>query len=269
VRFGDTSTYFRATVYDAYLTDDWRLRSNLSINVGARWEYFTPFTEKYGRMANLDIAPYFLSAAVVTPGGSGPYTGTFPDGLINPEKANFSPRVGIAWRPTRKGRLLIRTGYGMFFNSSVYGQFASRLASQPPFANTATLTNSLAHPLTIENGFPALPSTTITNTFAVDRDYRLPYVQTWNFSIQREFPHSVIVELGYLGTKGTRLDVQSIPNRAANGSPLTAEERRQIANAQGFTFESSVGNSIYHAAQVRVTRRFQRGLSAYATYTFA
>jgi len=94
-------------------------------------------------------------------------------------------------------------------------------------------------------------------------------VQSWNFSVQREFPHSIVLEASYLGNKGTRLDIQRLPNRAAPGSPLTAEQRRQIGNATGFTFETSDGNSIYHAGQFRVTRRFQRGLAVYATYTYS
>jgi hypothetical protein len=103
----------------------------------------------------------------------------------------------------------------------------------------------------------------------VDRGYRIGYAQTWNFSLQQELPRSLVVELGYLGTKGTHLDIQRLPNRAAPGSPLTAEQRRQIGNAVGFTFDSSEGNSVYHAAQVRVTRRFRRGLSANALYTWS
>jgi hypothetical protein len=77
------------------------------------------------------------------------------------------------------------------------------------------------------------------------------------------------MEVGYLGTKGTRLDIQRLPNRSASGSPLTAEQRRQIGNAVGFTFDSSDGNSIYHAAQVRLSRRFRRGLSGNLMYTLS
>jgi hypothetical protein len=103
----------------------------------------------------------------------------------------------------------------------------------------------------------------------VDRGYRVGYAQTWNFAVQEELPASLVVELGYLGTKGTRLDIQRLPNRAAPGSPLTSEERRLIGNAVGFAFDSSDGDSIYHAGQLRVTRRFRRGLSASALYTYS
>jgi hypothetical protein len=123
--------------------------------------------------------------------------------------------------------------------------------------------------LTIEDGFTAVAVQDIRNTYAIARDYRVGYAQTWNFNVQTNLPKAMVLELGYLGTKGTNLDIERSPNRAAPGSPLTAEERRQIGNAVGFTFESSEGNSIYHGGHVRLMRRFRRGLSANLTYTFA
>nr|MDQ2901920.1 TonB-dependent receptor [Acidobacteriota bacterium] len=269
VRFGTNSNYFRGSAYSLYTQDDFRVRSNLSLNLGLRYEYFTPLREKYNHIANLDIAPGFTGAAVVTPGQIGPYTGKFPDALINPDKNNFSPRLGLAWRPLKKNQLQVRAGYGILYNGSIYNQFPARLASQPPFARTATLVTSLARPLTIENGFANVPSESITNTYAIDRDYRIGYAQTWNFSIQEPLPHSFVVEAAYLGTKGTRLDLQTLPNRAAPGSPLTAEQRRQIGNAVGFTFESSNGDSIYHAAQFRLVKRFSKGISANVFYVYS
>ena len=80
MRFGDTSTYFRSSVYNAYANDDWRLRPNFTVNLGVRYEFFTPFHEKFGHIANLDIAPGFTAVAPVTPGQSGPYSGVFPAG---------------------------------------------------------------------------------------------------------------------------------------------------------------------------------------------
>ncbi len=269
IRFGDTSTYFRASAYSAYVQDDWRLRSNLSLNAGLRYEFFTPFREKYNHIANLDIAPGFTGVAVVVPDTAGPYTGAFPAGLVDPDKNNFSPRIGVAWRPLPKKQLQVRAGYGLFYNGSIYNQFPARLAAQPPFANTATLNTSLDRPLTIQDGFALAPSQTITNTYAVARGYRVGYAQTWSLSVQQTVHQTFVVELGYLGTKGTRLDIQRMPNRAAPGSPLTAEQRRQIGNAVGFTFDDSDGSSIYHAGQVRITRRFSKGISFNALYTYS
>jgi trimeric autotransporter adhesin len=264
IRFGDTNTYFRGSVYSAYTQDDWRLLPNFSLMLGLRYEYFTPLTEKYGRIANLAIAPGFSGVSVVTPDTPGQ-----PSALIKPDRNNFSPRVGFAWKPTQKSKTQIRGGYGIYYNSSIYNQIASRLAGQPPFANTSSISTSLQTPLTLAAGLTQIPvGKTVLNTYAVDESYALGYAQTWTLSVQHELPHSFIVEAGYIGTKGTRLDIQRLPNRAAPGSPLTAEQRRQIGNAVGFTYESAEGDSIYHAAQLRLMRRFRRGMSGSILYTF-
>jgi carboxypeptidase family protein len=273
VRFGDTSTYFRGNQYGAFVQDDWRLRPNLSLNLGLRYEYFSPLSEKYGHIANLDVAPGFTAVSVVTPGQIGPYAGSLPSSLMRPDKNNFAPREGITWKPLPKSArfksLQLRAGYSIFYNPSVYNSIASKLAAQPPFAKTQTLTTSLTDILTLENGLASAPNQKqILNTFAVDPNYRVGYAQTWNTNIQTDLPYSLVLDLGYLGTKGTRLDIQRLPNRAAPGSPLTAEQRRQIGDATGFTYESAEGNSIYHALQVRVNRRMRRGVGFQGTYTF-
>jgi hypothetical protein len=269
VRFGDSSTYFRGNQYGAFAQDDWRVRSNLTVNYGVRWEYFSPLAEKYGHIANLDIAPGFTAVSVVTPGQLGPYSGSLSATLLRPDKNNFAPRVGLAWKPMPSRSLQFRAGYGIYYNPSVYNSIATKLAAQPPFAQTSTLNTSLADVLTLQNGLATIPAgKNILNTYAVDPNYRVGYAQTWNSTIQTDLPRSLVLEVGYLGTKGTRLDIQTLPNRAAPGSPLTAEQRRQIDNATGFTYEASEGDSIYHALQIRVIRRMRRGLGFNAIYIF-
>lgn len=267
IRYGSSNNYFRGISYHAFLQDDWRLKRHLTLNLGVRYEFFSPWREKFGHMSNLDIAPGFTGAAVVTAGGVGPYSGRFPPELIDADRNNFSPRTGVAWRAG--AHTVVRAGYSIFYDGSVYNRFATRLASQPPFANTGHLTTSLARPLTLRDGLVALPASSIRNTFAVDRSYRLAYAQTWRFSIQRDFAGAYVLEASYVGTKGTRLDIQRSPNRAAPGSPLTAEQRRQIANAVGFIWDSSEGNSIYHGLEARLARRFRRGVGLHAVYTWS
>lgn len=269
IRFGNPDTYFRGSSYNFYAQDDWRIRPNLTINAGLRYEFQSPFHEKYGRMVNLDIAPGFTGVAPVQASQAGPYSGGFSSGLIDADRNNVSPRFGIAWKPRSKGKMVVRGGYGWYYNNSIYNQAASRLAQQPPFASTATVNTSLLNRLTLRDGFSTIPTQSITNTFAVARGYRAGYAQTWSLSAQQELPRQLIMELGYIGTKGTRLDIQRLPNRAAPGSPLTAEQRRMIGNAVGFTYDNSEGSSIYHAGQARLTRRFRRGISANALYTYA
>ncbi len=269
IRYGASSQYFRSQTTSFFGQDDWRIRTNLTLNLGLRYEYFTPISEKYGHLANLDIAPNFTAVAAVQAGGVGPYTGQFPSTLINPDKNNFSPRFGVAWKPTQRSKFTFRAGYGWAYNMGVYNQFGTRLAQQPPFSNTNSVNTTADNILTLATGLSALPvGKTITNTFAVDRNYLAAYIQTWNVTVQRELPQGMAMEITYTGSKGTRLDIQRLPNRATPGSPLTAEQRRQIGDAVGFTYDSADGNSIYHAGTARVTRRFRNNFSWQLNYTF-
>jgi hypothetical protein len=269
VRFGSSANYFRSAAYSAYVVDDWKVRSNLSLNLGLRYEYFSPYTEKYDRMSNLDLASGVTGAAVVTPGQSGPYTGAFPRALIDGDPKNLSPRAAIAWRPTEKRHLVLRAGYSIFYNGSIYGELPGRLASQPPFAQNNSILTSIDYPLRLATGFTRAGTKLINNGFVVDRYYRDGYAQTWNFSVEQNLTKTWTLELTYLGTKGTRLDVQRAPNRALPGSPLTAEDRRLIGDAVGFTYETSDGNSIFHAGQARLTRKLSKGLSIQGLYTYS
>ena len=270
VRYGASSQYFRSQTMSFYGQDDWRIRNNFSLSLGLRYEYFTPIQEKYGHLANLDIAPDFTAVAPVIAGGVGPYSGQFPSALINPDKNNFSPRLGIAWKPTARSKYTFRTGYGWAYNMGVYNQLGNRLAQQPPFSLTNSVNTTADNILSLGTGLIAVPvGQTITNTFAVDRYYLAAYAQSWNAIVQRELPAGMAMEIDYNGQKGTRLDVQTIPNAAPPGSPpLTAEQQRMIGNAQGFIYDSPVGNSIYHAGTARVTRRFRNNFQWQVVYTF-
>ncbi len=266
IRYGDSSTYFRQNVWTGFFQDDWKIRPSLTIDAGIRYEYLSPLSEKYGHIANLDIAPGYTAVAVVTPGAVGPYSGKFPAALINPDYNNFSPRLGLAWKvPYSKRSTIVRAGYGIYYNGQAYVPFGLRLAGQPPFAVSNSVNTTPRDVLTLAGGFLSTLPGEVTNTYAIDRNYRTPYAQTWNLSIQHELPKGFFVELGYLGTKGTRLDVQTLPN----DGPAELRQRNQLGQAVGFTFDSSVGNSIYHALQVRATQRFRRGISMSAFYVYA
>ncbi len=263
IRYGDSSTYFRQNAWSGFVVDDWKVTANLSLNLGLRYEYFSPFYEKYGHIANLDISPDFTSVTVVTPA-----SGILPAGLIYPDYKDFSPRVGLAWKvPVGKRSTIVRAGYGIYYNGQAYNSFASLLAQQPPFATASNVSTSAGNVLTLANGFESTTPQDVTNTFAVDPHYRTPYAQTWNLSIQHELPMGFFVEAGYLGTKGTRLDVRDLPNEGPPGSSF--DQKYQLGNAVGFTYDSSVGDSTYNALQVRAQQRFRRGISMNASYTFS
>jgi trimeric autotransporter adhesin len=264
VRFGTNPIYMRSWSTAAYAQDDYRISRGLSFNFGLRYEYFAPYTELYNHLANLLISPDNTSVSVALAGQS-----ALPTSLVRPEKANFSPRFGYAYRPFAKRSLIFRGGYSIFYSGSPYGTIANSMAAQPPFATTVTLSTSIATPLTLENGFATSPSQTITNTYGINPNYKLGYAQTWTFAIQNTLPHAVVVELEYIGTKGTDLGVVEAPNEAIDSSVANAQQELRYANATGFTYQTFGANSIFNAGQTRVTRRFQRGMSATALYTYS
>jgi hypothetical protein len=253
---GATSYNFRANAYDFFAQDDWRFRPNLSFNLGLRYEYNGPYTEAADQIANLDVAPGLTAAAPVLPGQAGPFHGIFPTSLVRPDRNNFAPRLGIAWKPQKQ--TVVRTGYGVNYNLAQYGTMIQNFAFQPPFAIAATNTTDVtglisASPLTLTNGFPDSGST-VTNNFSVNPDYRLGYVQVWNLDVQRELKGGTVLNVGYNGAKGTRLDTERALVTSGN---------------QPFIYESSEGSSILHAGSVRVRRRMAKGLGLSAQYVFS
>ena len=263
LQYGDDNYYLRSWATGWYVRDDWRPSRGLSINLGLRYEYFAPYTEVNGHLADLLVDPGFTGVSVVTPGSA-----SLPNSLIRPDTHAFSPRLGLAWRPWEKRSTVIRGGYSIFYSPSAYGQLGTYLATEPPYSTNLSLTTSSAAPLTLVNGFPILPSQIIPNTFAVDPNFKLAYAQTWSFALQNTLPHGFLVELEYIGTKGTDLPVAEQPNRPLPGtSLLDAQAQLQIPYATSFTYETSQANSEFNAGQVRFTRRFARGVSWVMLYT--
>lgn len=260
IQYGDNSYYFRGNSWDLYFQDDWRIRGNLTFNLGLRYEYVSPFSEQNNRIVNLDVAPGFTAVVPVLPGQEGLFTGTFPKTLVNPDRNNLAPRIGIAWRLANG--TVVRAGYGVNYNTGAYTSMVQQLAFQPPFSITQTNIASSSLALTLQNGFPSPPPATVTNNFAVNRNYRLGYVQTWNLDIQQQLRSTgLVLNLDYTGTKGTHLDIIEAPNRTPTGL--------RIPDVQPFSWQTSEGDSILHAATVRLRRRFQRGISFGGSYTFS
>jgi hypothetical protein len=260
-RFGVASNYFRSWVWAGFVQDDWRATSRLTLNAGLRYEYFQPFTENFGHLSDLAIGPGFSSVGVVT--GQSP--GGLPGSLVRGDPYNLAPRIGVAYRPWTSRKVVVRAGYGIFYDSSVYSHFVGNMADQPPFATASTLLTSPAQVLTLQDGFPTVNSKVLTNTYAVDPNFRTPYGQTWNFTVENEIARDLILSVGYVGTKGTKLDLLLGPNRPTpSGSGGLA-----LQNAQQFTYETSGASSIYQGLQVILRRQFHNGFSASAYYTYS
>jgi trimeric autotransporter adhesin len=268
-----TKSYLRDNVFDLYALDDWRMLSNLTLNYGVRYEYFAPYTEKYGRLADVDTNPSeaFTGLAQVTAGGVGAFSGKLPDSLVFPFRTAFAPRIGLALR--LKKQTVVRAGFGMNYTVGQYANFATKMSYEPPFADeqtnqeaTATGTPSSACArttpascLTLAQGFPA-PAT--IGNYALFPHYPMPYVEVWNLDVQKTLPWGIVMNVGYNGSKGNHLDITSAP-RALASSPYT-----NPANTI-FTYDQAVGFSKFSAGTLRVNKRLTHGFAVGANYQYS
>lgn len=264
IAFGNADKYFRAGTYDAYLADDWRVSPSLTLNIGVRWEYGSPATEKYGRLVNLDVTPGFaVVAPVVAASPTGPLTGaTYPASLLQPDKGGFEPRIGLSWRPLLASSMVIRGGYGIYRDTSIYFPIAARMAQQSPLSRTLSLNNAET-PLTLANAFYLAPNVA-TNTFAVDPNFRNGYSQNWQVSLQRDLPGSLVMTATYMGTKGTRAQQQFLPNTYPTGAAGLCP-----SCPTGYQYLVSNGNSTREAGQFQLRRRLHNGFTASLNYTYS
>jgi hypothetical protein len=265
VAFGNADKYFRQSVYDAYLTDDWRIRPDLTINAGVRWEYGAPITELFGRLVNLDIAPGFSAAQpVLGSSPTGPVTGqTYPASLIRPDHLGIEPRIGLSWRPIAGSSIVVRSGYGIYDDTSVYQWTALQMAQQSPLSTSLSVQNSAACPQTLASGFN-LCSSVLANTFAVDPNFRVGYAQTWQLAVQSDLPGALQMTATYLGIKGTRGVQEYLPNTNPIGAanPCTS-------CPLGFIYRASNGNSTREAGSIQLRRRLRSGFTASMQYTYS
>jgi hypothetical protein len=275
---GLSKIYLRGNSWDWYLMDDWRAKSNFTISYGLRWEYFSPYSEKYGHLVNLNLTGSGSSlgisnvCAAPSPGVVGT-TGcsTVSSGsLVNPDKADYSPRVAIAWSPKFKftRNMVVRSGYGINYNTGQYSRFATIMAFQQPFALTQTNTISTpASPtscnfsnMTLTHGFNCSTQTTQSN-YGVDPNYRLGMVQVYNLGIQRTLPQGIVMNIDYTGAHAGNLDIVRAPNRTFDGvlNP----------NSVVFHYEDSLGYLRSNALAINARQRMHKGISLQATYTYS
>jgi hypothetical protein len=268
-------SYLRDNVLDGYAMDDWRVIPSLTLNYGIRYEFFAPYTEKFGHLAVVDTNPGagFTGQTEVAAGGTGPYSGKLPDALVFPFRRAWAPRLSFAWRVPKLKQTVLRAGYGMNFTVGQYASFVTSMAHEPPFANEQTneeatasgqATSACARTtpstcFTLARGFSSADS---TGNYAVDPHYQLPYVQAYNVDLQKTLPWGIVMSLGYNGSKGSNLDIKSAP-RATTSSPNTDPTNLV------FTYEQAAAYSRFNAGTVRVNKRLSSGIAVGANYQYS
>jgi len=311
-RTADDYRGFRQKDFDAFAQDTFKILPNLTLNYGLRYQF--------------NGVPYevndLLSTLFANPSGPAPFTFTIAGEknglppLYSNDWHDFEPRVGIAWDPFKSGRTSIRAGYGIF-HDRLFGQLLGLTRGNPPFqqvffqpffgvppCNPPEIQTQLGlcvgPPVSALSAPPSLPTSTVVNQgagdlpFIIDPHLRMPYSQSWNFGVQRELPGSVLMEVNYVGSRGTRLLrlvdgnppqpalvakllADGVPPQALQFNnlwfgaesgllPFDAVNNNAFLHAEVF---NNAASSIYHALQTKVTKRMSRGLMFQAAYTWA
>ncbi|HZB44636.1 MAG TPA: TonB-dependent receptor, partial [Pyrinomonadaceae bacterium] len=289
---------FRVNDLSGFVQDDWKVSDRLTLNLGLRYDFYGLPKEKYGRLVNFDPAQFrngTLLAPAAPPNGfvqAGNAVNPLPgvplveDTLVPQDKNNFSPRVGFAYRVNEEGTLAVRGGYGVYFDR-VSTRFANtQLFNFPYLALGVGIFRPLATPFapvpqpgtfpvnaTIPS--PLAPLGILISGVYVNPELRTPYIQQYNANVQWEFAKDYLLEVGYVGSKGTKLLQlltlnQPIYNPATNTfaapfAPFISAQKNATGGLQAVSTDS---NSNYNSLQVSVTKRFSRGLQFLAAYTY-
>ncbi len=259
VAVGNNPEHLRSHSVDFFVNDTWRVRPNFAIIAGLRWEYNSPAVDAANR-ANL----YNPATGMLAPVGQN----GFPSGGYNPVYNNFAPSLGFAWSPTRHNSTVIRAAYGIHYDQSSLAPGEGLYFSAPYyvlnvfFPIPGLFTPSLSNPF--PNNFPFPYPATAT---AFQRNLGTPYYQQWNFGIQQELGKSRVLEVAYVGTKGTHLiDSRDINQPQPSTNPDFVRPNPAFAD---INIIESGANSIYNSLQVRLQQRLSHGLSLLASYTYS
>jgi hypothetical protein len=254
----DNPQHLRTKSWNFFLHDSYRVRRNITLQLGLRYEYNAPPVDRYDRANTYDQ----VSQTLVPVG-----QGDIPRSVYNPDRNNWAPRVGVAWALDEDDTALLHAGYGIYYDQSSLAP-GEGLYFNLPYYDFRLYFPSESYPyLFIHDPFPAdYPFESPSTALGFDPELRTPYFQQWNLTFERQFGTDSLLELAYVGSKGTKIlsarDInQPAPSRISpNLRPLP-----QFAD---IVFLESRGNSSYHSFQTRFQQRLRSGFSALVSYTF-
>lgn len=267
---GDTAAIMRKHDYSAYVQDDWKITQNLTINVGLRYDYLGWPVHRDNKLGSFD-----LDAGKFIWDGVNPIDGSAANvrrGIVNPNTKNFAPRFGWAYRLGDK--TTIRSGYGLFYSGNYLWE-AQGVRGNYPFAISETQTNlnttGATNPL--ESVFTPVLAVTrgavvpLSAQHIVNRNNKTSYTQQWNLHVQRRLTDDLLLEVGYVGNKGTHLTSFLNANTALPG-PGNPTPRRPFPILGAVSLMDNSSTSIYHGLQAKLEKRFSKGLTFRTNYAF-
>ena len=270
--FPGTDAYrsFRQKVFGAYFVDDLRLRSNLTLNLGVRYEPSTVVSEAYNKTSYIVHVTDTPAQTVI---GNPIYA--------NPSLRNFAPRVGLAWDPFGNGKTSVRAGFGIYDILQTPNLYNLRLNRAYPYYKQGVINNPCTPPAAacFPTGGLALLSPTSLYTFLIQQNPPAIYKEQWNLNIQRQLTQGLSLTVGYVGSRGVHLPVASNDTDAValsnvtfvNGHytfpvPAVTKINPNWARVQSLQW---YGYSIYHGLQVTAAQQMKHGFSFNGSYTYS
>ncbi len=259
----------RQHIYQGYVQDDWAATSRLTFNIGLRYELPLPFYETSNHYSNviLEPGPLYGKLLDASQAGQAGYRNSF----VDPNWHNFAPRVGFAFKLTPK--TVIRAAAGIFYGRDENVPVARRPTNNPPYFILSSFTSDQIDPsIILSQGFPAnaLDPANVKNPTVNSylRHSPTPYVQQWNFNIQRELPAGLIAQVAYVGSSSHDLYYPDNIDVPAPG-PGKVQARRPIQGYSAIYEYAPFVSANYSALQAQLERRFNKGLTFLAAYTYS
>jgi Carboxypeptidase regulatory-like domain/TonB dependent receptor len=283
--FGTTNNYslanlfvahLRQTMDNVYAQDDWKVLPNLTLNLGLRWEYGSPYSEQHNLLSNFDpisqtvltITPGYSATSAVTPVSSG---GVYGKTLVNPDFADFGPRLGFAYAANSK--VVVRGGYGISYVHYTRAGSGDILAINAPnalFVSVTQPTPGTAGYRTVDQGFPQGLATTFNpktdNITYIPKNTRDSYVQDYFLSVQTQLAKNSLLDIAFVGNHGVKL--QGFLN-ANQINPSAGFTRPYSAWPSDITAAVNAFWSQYQALQVRYEQRSVRDLTVLNSFTWS
>lgn len=301
--------------WGGYFQDDWKITPKLTLNLGLRWEHFGAIQELWGRQGNFVPGTPFGTAEMLYPnngknqallqaapewpailakdGIALKYTDNY--GLSNVQNNNFGPRVGFAYQVTPK--LVVRSGFGMFYNSFENAGYGPNIGENFPFQFTISPPSpngSLPHAINNANGTPCTPAATLEVTFScislapalvdvaglgpqgLQYNWKTPYTLGWNFTLEYALQPNLSLTVAYVGDGSRHMITGGISNPST--AIIELNPTATICGDGGITpfpdigcndsIQDTQGNSYYNSLQTSLEKRFSNGLNFLATYTW-
>jgi hypothetical protein len=266
ITLGDVSSAIAQGAFGAFVQDNYKIRQNLTLELGFRWDWLMSPTERFNRF--VDYVPETNSLVQVNHGVAPVYHTNW---------RNFQPRIGFAWDPFKNGKTSVRGAYAILADQPVTNLVTGN-ASNPPFATTVALPSTIPTVLLSNATNVAIPGASISPSSS-DPNFDNGYVQSWNLNVQREVGKGFGVTVGYFASKGTNLRITRNLNQTFLNSALNAVRPFPALSPNSpikpnvpllnITFREGTSNSSYNALWVTATKRLGRGLQFNSSYTFS